>query len=32
MITIHTFGYGSDHDAELMAKIAKLGKGSFYYI
>ena len=30
--TIHTFGYGSDHDAETMSTIAELQNGGFYYI
>lgn len=30
--TINTFGYGSDHDAELMDDIAKFKDGTFYYI
>ncbi|CAD8141053.1 unnamed protein product [Paramecium octaurelia] len=32
VVTIHSFGYGSDHDADLMSKICKVGQGSFYYI
>ncbi|CAK67432.1 unnamed protein product (macronuclear) [Paramecium tetraurelia] len=32
IVTIHSFGYGSDHDAALMSKICKVGQGSFYYI
>ncbi|KAL4476091.1 hypothetical protein ABPG74_009824 [Tetrahymena malaccensis] len=30
--TIHSFGYGSNHDAELMYKICSLKNGNFYYI
>ena len=30
--SIHTFGYGSDHDPELMTKLAEEKNGSFYYI
>ncbi|CAD8151941.1 unnamed protein product [Paramecium pentaurelia] len=32
VVTIHSFGYGSDHDAALMSSICKVGQGSFYYI
>ncbi|CAD8145963.1 unnamed protein product [Paramecium octaurelia] len=31
-LTIHSFGFGSDHDAKLMTKISNLGKGSFYFV
>jgi hypothetical protein len=30
--TIHTFGFGNDHDPELMTSIADLRDGNFYYI
>jgi hypothetical protein len=30
--TIHTFGYGSDHDPELLASIANLKDGGFHFI
>ena len=30
--TIHTFGYGADHDPKLMSNIAKRRDGNFYYI
>lgn len=30
--TIHSFGFGADHDPELMVEIAKLNDGNFYYI
>jgi len=29
---IHTFGYGDDHDAELMDQIAHLNGGGFHYV
>jgi len=29
---MHTFGYGHDHDANLMEQIARLNGGSFHYI
>ncbi|CAD8143721.1 unnamed protein product [Paramecium octaurelia] len=32
VVTIHSFGYGSDHDPVLMSNICKVGQGSFYYI
>lgn len=32
ILTIHTFGYGRDHDAAIMIDISKLGNGAFYYI
>lgn len=31
-LTIHSFGYGQDHDPQLMAKIADIGDGNFYFI
>lgn len=30
--TINTFGYGDDHDADLMDNLAKLKDGTFYFI
>ncbi len=30
--TLNTFGYGSDHDADLMDDLAKLKDGTFYFI
>jgi uncharacterized protein YegL len=30
--TIHAFGYGDDHDSELMSGISDLRDGNFYYI
>jgi len=30
--TIHSFGFGSDHDAPMMNKICALKDGSFYYV
>ncbi|KAL4450381.1 hypothetical protein ABPG74_009087 [Tetrahymena malaccensis] len=30
--TIHSFGFGNDHDGPLMQKIAQIKDGSFYYI
>ena len=30
--TIHTFGYGKDHDPKLMSSIAKLKDGNFYFV
>lgn len=30
--TINTFGFGSDHDPELMSGISKLKDGSFFFI
>jgi hypothetical protein len=29
---LNTFGYGSDHDADLMDDLAKLKDGTFYFI
>jgi len=31
-VTIHTFGFGNDHDAQLMTDIAALRSGNFYFI
>ncbi|KAL4509553.1 hypothetical protein ABPG73_022769 [Tetrahymena malaccensis] len=30
--TIHSFGFGNDHDGPLMQKIAQIKDGSFYYV
>ncbi len=30
--TLNTFGYGSDHDADMMDDLAKLKDGTFYFI
>ena len=30
--TLHTFGYGDDHDAKIMNKLANLIDGSFFYV
>lgn len=30
--SIHTFGYGSDHDSELLNSISDIKNGGFYYI
>ena len=30
--TINTFGFGNDHDPDLMTHIAGLGDGNFYFI
>lgn len=30
--TISCFGFGNDHDEELLVKIAKIRDGSFYYV
>jgi Ca-activated chloride channel family protein len=30
--TLSTFGYGADHDVELLQSMAKTGKGNFYFI
>ena len=32
ILTIHTFGYGKDHDAAIMIALSELGNGAFYYI
>jgi Mg-chelatase subunit ChlD len=31
-IALHTFGYGSDHDSDLLRKIATAGNGSYYFV
>jgi uncharacterized protein YegL len=31
-IALHTFGYGADHDASLLRKIATAGNGSYYFV
>jgi uncharacterized protein YegL len=30
--TVHTFGYGSDHDSNIMCNIADQGLGAFHYV
>jgi len=30
--SVHTFGYGADHDAKVMQEIAKSNNGNFYYV
>ena len=30
--TLNTFGYGDDHDAKIMNKLANIRDGSFYYV
>lgn len=30
--SVHTFGYGSDHDPKLMKNIANLRDGNFFFI
>lgn len=30
--TIHTFGFGKDHDPQLMQAVANTKGGSFYYV
>jgi len=30
--SLHTFGYGNDHDEKLMSNIALLKRGYFYYV
>jgi Mg-chelatase subunit ChlD len=32
LYNIHTFGYGCDHDAQLLSEIANLKNGAYYYI
>ena len=29
---MHSYGFGSNHDAEMMTKISDLRNGSFYYV
>eukprot|EP00301_Raphidiophrys_heterophryoidea_P009099 c13422_g1_i1.p1 GENE.c13422_g1_i1~~c13422_g1_i1.p1 ORF type:complete len:487 (+),score=112.62 c13422_g1_i1:107-1462(+) len=31
-VTVYTFGFGSDHDASLLADIATAGSGSYYFM
>ena len=31
IFTIHTFGYGRDHDAAIMIALSKLGNGVIIY-
>jgi hypothetical protein len=30
--SVHTFGFGSDHDARLLQAIAEAGHGIYYFI
>jgi hypothetical protein len=30
--SIHSFGFGTDHDEDLMTKICQMKEGSFYFI
>jgi hypothetical protein len=30
--TLHTFGYGNDHDPKIMNTLATIRDGSFYYV
>jgi len=30
--TLHTFGYGKDHDEDLLEQISQKGNGKFYYV
>ena len=30
--TLHTFGYGNDHDPKIMNTLATIGDGSFYFV
>ncbi|CAD8192948.1 unnamed protein product [Paramecium pentaurelia] len=32
IFTLHTFGFGNDHDAEMMTQICNLKNGSFYFV
>ncbi|CAD8149367.1 unnamed protein product [Paramecium octaurelia] len=32
VFTLHTFGFGEDHDAKMMAQICNLKSGSFYFV
>ncbi|ETV77822.1 hypothetical protein H257_08652 [Aphanomyces astaci] len=31
-VSLHTFGYGSDHDASLLGRLADIGRGSYYFV
>mmetsp|Transcript_11259 Transcript_11259/g.14540 ORF Transcript_11259/g.14540 Transcript_11259/m.14540 type:complete len:367 (-) Transcript_11259:695-1795(-) len=31
-ITVHTFGYGSDHDSAMLREISTVGNGSYYFV
>ncbi|EQC42257.1 hypothetical protein SDRG_01091 [Saprolegnia diclina VS20] len=31
-VSLFTFGYGSDHDAELLRELSDLGRGSYYFV
>jgi hypothetical protein len=30
--TLHTFGYGSDHNGTFLTNLAQAGKGSYYFL
>ena len=32
VFTLHTFGYGNDHDPKIMNTLATIRDGSFYYV
>ena len=32
MFSIHSFGFGTDHDEELMTNICRMKDGTFYFI
>ncbi|CAD8102844.1 unnamed protein product [Paramecium sonneborni] len=32
VFTLHTFGFGEDHDAQMMTQICKFKNGSFYFV
>jgi hypothetical protein len=31
-VTLHTFGYGSDHDSEILRALSTAGGGSYYFV
>ncbi|OQR83458.1 hypothetical protein THRCLA_10936, partial [Thraustotheca clavata] len=31
-VSLFTFGYGSDHDADLLRQLSDLGRGSYYFV
>jgi len=31
-VSVHTFGFGADHDARLLQAIAEAGHGIYYFI
>jgi hypothetical protein len=32
VFTMHSFGFGADHDAKLMTALCNLKSGSFYFV